>query len=73
MTKTSPEVLAEMRRLIRVHGTQAAAARAILVSATYFSDVLNSRRAPGEGFLKALGMKLVKVYKRKERGNGRGK
>lgn len=56
------EVRGQLTRLAEETGGVRALAKALGVSPSYVSDVLNGRRAPGPPFLAALGLKKVVVY-----------
>jgi transcriptional regulator with XRE-family HTH domain len=57
-----PAVRARVKRLAENLGGVRALARHLGVSASYVSDVMNGRRAPGPPFLKALGLRKVVAY-----------
>ena len=57
-----------LRALVEARGTQAAAARKLGVSESYFSDLLAGRRAPSARVLALLGLRraVVSTTARKE-------
>lgn len=59
---TYPELKRRLSRLARQHGTQAALADRLGISAVYLGDVLKGKQAPGPKLLKALGIKRVTLY-----------
>ena len=58
------QVLALLKRRCASAGGQAAWAKAHDLSPAYVSDVLNGRREPGAGILRALGVERVISYRR---------
>lgn len=62
---TEADILRMLLRECRRAGTQAEWAKAQGLSATYVSDVLKGRRAPGDSILSALGFERVVTYRRK--------
>jgi hypothetical protein len=61
------DVLAEVRRLVSVHGTQAAAAKALGITPAYLSDVLKGKRQVSEQFAARVGY-IPEVWFRKAEG-----
>lgn len=59
---TEDEIRAMLAKLREEAGGTRALAESLELSASYVSDVLNGRRAPGPDFLKALGMRRVVRY-----------
>lgn len=58
------QVLALLKRRCAKAGGQAAWAKTHDLSPAYVSDVLNGRRGPGAGILRALGVERVVSYRR---------
>jgi hypothetical protein len=61
---TLQQVLALLRKECDKAGSQKAWASAHGVTGAYVSDVLKGNRDPGESILNALGLELVKDYRR---------
>jgi hypothetical protein len=57
-------VYRQLEAVVRVHGTQQAAAKALGVSGVYLSDVRRGRRDMGATLLAALGYRRVVMYER---------
>ena len=61
---TATEVRSMLKRACTAAGTARAWAKAHGVSEAYVSDVLNSRRDPGEAICKALGLVSEQTYRK---------
>lgn len=59
---TVEQVRRRLGELARQAGSQQAAAAALGVSTTHFSDVRRGRQEPGPKILAALGLRLRRVY-----------
>jgi transcriptional regulator with XRE-family HTH domain len=63
---THPELIARLQAAAKKLGSQAELARRLKVSEAYLSDVLNSRKDPGEKILQPLGLERVITYERRK-------
>ena len=61
---TTAEVVAMLKRACTAAGTARAWAKAHGISEAYVSDVLNSRRDPGEAICRALGLVAEQTYRK---------
>jgi transcriptional regulator with XRE-family HTH domain len=57
-------MIRQIEFIVRHHGTQQAAAKALGVSGVYLSDVRRGRREIGQKLLAALGYRRVVMYAR---------
>lgn len=51
------DVIADLKALVKQHGSQQRAATALGISLVYVNDLLHGRRQPGPTVLKALGFR----------------
>lgn len=64
---TAEDVRDRLRDKVTEHGTQAAAARALGVSQSYFSDLLAGRRDLSAAVCEAVGVERVVEYRERAR------
>ncbi len=57
-----------LKELVKKHGSQRAAARALGIGQTQLFDIINGRRKPGPRTLKALGLEQVTTYTQSKKG-----
>ena len=67
MSDGKQDVMNALRRVIRVHGTQVAAAKRLGFSNAFISDVINGRRDPSVRLAAALGFDRVVVFVERRR------
>lgn len=64
-TITRADILAQIKELVAVEGSQRLAADTLDVSVQYLNDILHGRRDFGPRVLNALGLEAVVTYRRK--------